>query len=148
MSRNEREIQERRFAHEVCAKLDAAAQDLPADISARLAASRRMALAHKKAEAPVRQPVFAPAGLPHGAHHGPVFEDEDTPLNRVGAWLRRLGLVGTVVLLSAGLFGIYHWQQQKRIEELADVDAAMLLDDLPPAAYADQGFHVFLKHGE
>ncbi|MNR57422.1 hypothetical protein D3C85_1782000 [compost metagenome] len=48
--------------------------------------------------------------------------------------------------LIAGVTGIYQWQQQKRVEELADVDAAMLLDDLPPTAYADQGFHVFLKH--
>ena len=29
------------------------------------------------------------------------------------------------------LAGRTHWQQQKRVEELADVDAAMLLDDLP-----------------
>jgi len=144
MSRNEREIQERRFAHEVCASLDAAARDLPPDVSARLAAARRIALAHKKAEATVRQPVYAVAG----PHAPPVFEEDETPLHRAGAWLRRFGLVWTVVALAAGLFGIYQWQQQKRIEEMADVDAAMLLDDLPPAAYADQGFHVFLKRGE
>ena len=71
--------------------------------------------------------------------------DLDTPLHRAGAWLRKLALVWTLVALGAGLMGIYHWQQQKRVEELADVDAAMLLDDLPPTAYADQGFHVFLK---
>ncbi|MGO4302777.1 DUF3619 family protein [Cupriavidus sp. RAF12] len=144
MSRNERDIQERRFACEIRSALDASADALPADISERLAAARRMALAAKKAEAPVRVPQLALPGA-----HGPVFEeDEDTPMHRAGAWLRRLALVWTLVVLVVGLIGIYHWQQQKRVEELADVDAAMLLDDLPPTAYADQGFHVFLKRGQ
>ncbi|QYY32516.1 MULTISPECIES: DUF3619 family protein [Cupriavidus] len=144
MSRNDREIQELRFAHEVRTALDAATDDLPADVTERLAAARRMALAHKKAEAPVRVPQYA---MPGG--HTPSFDDEeDTPLHRIGGWLRRGALVWTLVALGAGLFGIYHWQQQKRVEELADIDAAMLLDDLPPTAYADQGFHVFLKRGQ
>jgi len=142
MSRNERDIQERRFAHDIRLALDASADALPRDISERLAAARRMALAAKKAEAPAHVPQLA---LP-GAHRGVVFDDEDdTPLHRAGAWMRKLALVWTLVALGAGLLGIYHWQQQKRVEELADVDAAMLLDDLPPSAYADQGFHVFLK---
>jgi hypothetical protein len=144
MSRNDREIQERRFAHEIRTALDAATDELPADLTERLAAARRMALARKKAEAPVRVPQLA---MPGG--HSLVFEeDEDTPLHRAGAWLRRGALVWTLVALGAGLIGIYHWQQQKRVEELADIDAAILLDDLPPTAYADQGFHVFLKRGQ
>jgi hypothetical protein len=143
MSRNDKEIRERRFAHEVRAALDAGADALPADISERLAAARRMAVARKKAEAPVLVPQFA---MPGG--QAPMFEDDASPLHRAGAWLRRLGLVWTLVALAAGLIGIYRWQEQKRIEELADVDAAMLLDDLPPTAYADEGFHVFLKRGQ
>ncbi len=144
MSRNDREIQELRFAHEVRAALDASADALPAGVTERLAAARRMALAHKKAEAPVRVPQFATPG-----GHVPSFDDEDdSALHRIGGWLRRGALVWTLVALGAGLIGIYHWQQQKRVEELADIDAAMLLDDLPPTAYADQGFHVFLKRGQ
>jgi len=144
MSRNDREIQERRFAHEIRSVLDAAADDLPPDVTARLAAARRMALAHKKAEAPVRVPQLATPG-----GHSPVLDEEETtPLHRLGGWLRRGALVWTLLALGAGLAGIYHWQQQKRLEEAADVDAAMLLDDLPPTAYADQGFHVFLKRGQ
>ncbi|WP_354685359.1 DUF3619 family protein [Cupriavidus necator] len=144
MSLNEREIRERRFAREIRAALDTAADDLPADITERLAAARRMALARKKAE------VAAP--VPQLAMPGPqstLFDDDDgSPLHRAGAWLRRFALFWTLVALVAGLMGIYHWQEQKRIEELADVDAAMLLDDLPPTAYADEGFHVFLKRGQ
>ncbi|MCA3210330.1 DUF3619 family protein, partial [Cupriavidus sp.] len=142
MSRNERDIQERRFAHEIRVALDASAEALPQDISERLTAARRMALAAKKAEVRAHVPQLTLPNAPHGF----AFDDEDdTPLHRAGAWLRKLALVWTLVALGAGLMGIYHWQQQKRVEELADVDAAMLLDDLPPTAYADQGFHVFLK---
>lgn len=143
MSINEREIRERRFTHDIRTALDASAEALPADITERLAAARRIALARKKAEVTVPVPQFAMPGP-----HVPMFDDEHSPLHRAGAWLRRLGLIWTLVALAAGLMGIYHWQQQKRVEELADVDAAMLLDDLPPTAYADEGFHVFLKRGQ
>ncbi|AOY99180.1 hypothetical protein BKK81_07850 [Cupriavidus sp. USMAHM13] len=144
MSRNDREIQERRFVHEVRQALDASAQELPPALSERLAAARRIALAHKKAEVTVKVPRLALAG----ADAGPIFEEDDTPLHRAGSWLRRLALLWALIVLAIGLVAIYQWQQQKRIDELADVDAAMLLDELPPAAYADQGFHVFLKRGQ
>jgi hypothetical protein len=32
-----------------------------------------------------------------------------------------------------------------RAKELAEIDAAILTDDLPPAAYTDPGFAQFLK---
>lgn len=143
MSRNERDIQERRLARDIRSALDASADAVPADIAERLAAGRRIALARKKAEAPARVPQFATQG---GI---PLSDlDDDTPLHRAGAWLRKLALVWLLIVLVGGLAGIYHWQKQQRVEELADVDAAMLLDDLPPQAYADQGFHVFLKRGQ
>ncbi|GAA0840935.1 DUF3619 family protein [Cupriavidus pauculus] len=143
MSRNERDIQERRIAHEIRLALDASAEAVPQDIAARLAAARRMALAAKKAEARAHVPQLALPGVSHSLSFDD--DDDDSPLHRAGAWMRKLALVWTLVALGAGLLGIYHWQQQQRVEELADVDAAMLLDDLPPTAYADQGFHVFLK---
>jgi hypothetical protein len=34
------------------------------------------------------------------------------------------------------------------VDELAEVDTAIMLDDLPLAAYADQGFHQYLKHDQ
>ena len=36
-------------------------------------------------------------------------------------------------------------QNDNRAEEVAEVDAALLTDDLPPAAYADPGFMQFLN---
>jgi hypothetical protein len=42
---------------------------------------------------------------------------------------------------------IYNFQSDRRATELAEVDAALLTDELPPAAYADPGFLQFLKTG-
>jgi len=36
-------------------------------------------------------------------------------------------------------------EADRRANEVAEVDAALLADDLPPAAYADAGFVQFLK---
>ncbi|MBO4119994.1 DUF3619 family protein [Cupriavidus gilardii] len=140
-SRNASEIEQRRLARQITAMLDASANQVPDDIAARLAAARRVALSRRRVEAAQTSPRLATTGP---SLHG----DARRTLRPLGDWVRRLGLVWTLVALAGGLAGIYQWQQQQRIEELADVDAAMLLDELPPAAYADEGFHVFLKHGE
>jgi hypothetical protein len=145
---NKAELRERRFVHAVRTALNESAGQLPPDVRDRLAAARRTALAHKKAEVPstVRTPALALPGA------GPVsFEMEGeapSPLQRAAAFLRRFGLLWPTIALVAGLAGIYQWQQQQRVDELAEVDAAMLLDDLPLAAYADQGFHQYLKHDQ
>jgi hypothetical protein len=36
-------------------------------------------------------------------------------------------------------------QNEDRARELAEVDVALLTDDLPPAAFSDPGFLQFLK---
>jgi hypothetical protein len=45
----------------------------------------------------------------------------------------------------AGLVLIHGIQNERRANEVAEVDAALLTDDLPPSAYADPGFIQFLK---
>ncbi|MFP5445277.1 MAG: DUF3619 family protein, partial [Betaproteobacteria bacterium] len=44
-----------------------------------------------------------------------------------------------------GLVVINIAQDESSANDLAEVDAALLTDDLPPAAYADPGFVQFLK---
>ncbi|CAG9173581.1 DUF3619 domain-containing protein [Cupriavidus respiraculi] len=141
-SRHQTDIEQRRLAQHVRTALDASADQIRPDIAERLAAGRRIALARRKVTATVRAPQLAAAG-----GRG-TLGDESFGLHRVGDWLRRLGLLWAVAALAAGLAGIYDWQQQQRVDELVDLDAAMLLDDLPPSAYADQGFHMFLKDDE
>jgi hypothetical protein len=50
-----------------------------------------------------------------------------------------------LIALVAGLITISVMQDEDRASELAEVDAALLTDDLPPAAYTDPGFAQFLK---
>src|SRR5437868_13461657 len=76
--RNENEIKERRLAHQIRTALDASANRVPPDIADRLAAARRIALGHKKAEAAVAAPRFA---LPGG--HGDPFAEPTSASQRV-----------------------------------------------------------------
>ena len=52
-----------------------------------------------------------------------------------------------LVALVAGLVLIHTILNDIRASDVAEVDAALLTDDLPPAAYADPGFVQFLKAG-
>ncbi len=123
------------FGRRVAARLSEGAGELPHDISERLRAARVRAVSRRKPEAvaPVRRPVLVPAG---GA---PAPREEGFSL-----W-GRLASALPVVVLAAGLVAINLIQDDLRASELAEVDAALLTDDLPPAAYADPGFAQFLK---
>jgi hypothetical protein len=70
------------------------------------------------------------------------FDDEGLSL-----WSRVASAIPLIVL-AAGLVFIHVVQQDRRASELAEVDTALLTDDLPPAAYADPGFVQFLKSAQ
>jgi hypothetical protein len=61
------------------------------------------------------------------------------------AWLFRTSAVLPLLVLVAGLLALQSYQQEKFIRVTADIDTALLLGELPPAAYADPGFARFLK---
>jgi len=70
-------------------------------------------------------------------------------VSRIGAALARLAhaaprLRWPLAALVAGLFAIAYFEDQQRTAELADIDAAMLSDDLPLTAYLDHGFNAYL----
>ena len=50
-----------------------------------------------------------------------------------------------LALLVVGLMGIAHVHDRNQIAAVAEVDAALLSDDLPTAAYTDPGFAEYLK---
>ena len=60
-------------------------------------------------------------------------------------WWARLAAFMPAVALTLGLICIDQFNLTQRIEAAAEVDAALLSDDLPPSAYADPGFAEFLK---
>jgi len=123
------------FGHRIAARLDSATLELPRDVAERLRAARMQAVAKRKVTA--LQPahaanVSADGQATLGGDEGPRF------WHGIASALPLLALV-------AGLVTIHVVQTERRARELADVDAALLIDDLPPAAYADPGFVQFLK---
>ena len=51
-----------------------------------------------------------------------------------------------LICLAAGLVFLYEFHNDQSALELAEVDSALLIDDLPPQAYADPAFAYFLKN--
>jgi hypothetical protein len=123
------------FGRRVAARLDAATLELPHDVSERLRAARIQALAQRKAAA------LQPANSVQVTAGGQATLSGD---ERPALW-RRLASALPLIVLLAGLVTIHIVQKDTRARELAEVDAALLTDDLPPAAYADPGFVQFLK---
>jgi hypothetical protein len=63
-------------------------------------------------------------------------------------WLQRLGLVVPLVALLLGFVGVHEWQRARSMDEIANIDFALLLDEAPVEAYADKGFGVLLRTGD
>jgi hypothetical protein len=61
------------------------------------------------------------------------------------SWWPRLVSIVPLLVLVAGLVAIQVLGTDQIAEDLAELDAAILTDDLPPDAYADPGFAQFLK---
>jgi len=59
-------------------------------------------------------------------------------------WQRALGVLPLVLLVS-GLVLIQQWSAHEQMMAAADIDAVLLADDLPPAAYTDPGFGEYLR---
>jgi len=116
-------------------RLNEHASDLPHDITERLRAARMQALSRRKRE-PVKvlEHQWVAAG---GPSMGPASEG-------LNLWSRLASVLPLIVLLM-GLAGIHMFQNEYRTNELASLDTELLTDDLPPAAYTDPGFLVFLK---
>jgi hypothetical protein len=134
--RNRTEILQDRYGLKTASYLSAGAADLPYDISERLRAARVQALAARKLAKVQAAPVAASAGtgaaLTWGSDEGFSF------------W-GRIGSVVPLVALVVGLLVINSLQADSFVDELAEVDSALLTDDLPPAAFSDPGFLQFLK---
>jgi hypothetical protein len=124
-----------RAGQAIARRLNEHATDLPHDISERLRAARMQAIAQRKREpVVVLQPQWATAG-------GPPVSSPNEGLN---LWSRLASALPLIVLLF-GLATIHAFQDELRVNEIASVDAELLIDDLPPDAYTDPGFLVFLK---
>ncbi len=108
------------------------------DIDARLSFAREQAMAAARKV----QRVTAPSIL--GAAGGAAVLGGGPGADATPWWLRLGSLVPLAVLL-AGLVLIDNHYTRSQIDAAVDMDAAILVDDLPPEAYRDRGFVEFLK---
>ena len=125
-----------RFALKTMAHLSAGTADLPRDISERLRAARTQAVSQRKIPKTQTASHVIQAGRSAALTWG-----NDEGLN----WWGRIGSVLPLIALVAGLLAINSFQSDNRAQEIAEVDSALLTDELPPAAFADPGFIQFLK---
>jgi hypothetical protein len=105
--------------------------NLPASTTDRLAAARAQALARKKADAPVRAK----------SQQRPAFDVSSLFSMQ---WVARAAVVAPLLAMVAGMVGVYQYEHEQRAAELAELDAAVLSDDLPLTAYTDHGFNAYL----
>jgi hypothetical protein len=134
--RHRADILQDRHGLKISSYLTLSASELPHDVSERLRISRTQALSRRK----LAKAGFASISLTDGGRAALTWGDDEG-----FGWLGRLGSVLPLVALVAGLLFINAEQNDDRARELAEVDVALLTDELPPAAFADPGFLQFLK---
>ena len=127
------------FGLRIAAQLNSASLDLPHDISERLRAARTRAVA-ARLKPQTRLQASTAAIHQNGAALLNFGGDEG-----LNIWSRLASLLPLIALV-AGLALIQNIMDDDRANELAEIDSALLVDDLPPAAYADPGFLQFLKN--
>lgn len=124
-------MNEQHIADQIRKALNAGLRELPAEVVARLRASREQALARLRSARPVAGLATAGSGS-FGVGTGPFH---------LRLWLP----VGALVLALA-VFA--YWKKLESVPETAELDAALLSGDLPPAAYIDPKFNSWLTRSE
>ena len=135
-NQNRADILQDRFALKATAYLSSGTANLPHDISERLRAARAQAVSKRK----IAKIQTAGSSTNMGGSAALTWGSSDG----LGFW-GRIGSVMPLIALVVGLLTINSFQSDKRAQELAEVDAALLTDALPPAAFSDPGFLQFLK---
>ncbi len=124
-----------RFAIRVAARLTERSQGIEADVGERLRFAREKALEQARASR------AASASRPVGTTASGALLLGDAG----SGWWMKLASVLPALALIVGLLLIQQSQTDEQISTAAEIDAALLADDLPPVAYSDAGFAEFLK---
>lgn len=124
---------EARFAFRVAGRLSDQSEGVNSDLGERLRFARETAIER------ARTARLAQETSVQGRSGGAAI------LGNTGHWWVQIASVLPLLVLIGGLVLIAHWQTREQIAVAAEVDAALLADDLPPEAYSDPGFVEFLK---
>ncbi len=111
--------------------------DLPHDLTERLRVARQQALAVRKPEPALQHQVVT---------QGNSLTLSGPPTEGLGLW-SILGSTLPLLALLVGLVAVQLFDRDQTVSELAEIDTALLVDDLPPSAYSDPGFIHFLRQG-
>ncbi len=126
---------EDRFGQRFAARLSDASDDLPHEISERLKAARMVALSKRNI-------------LKMETASGAISLGQTAALHLGGEkfnWWGRMAALVPLIALVVGLMTIKLLQDEFLVDEIASVDAELLTDELPPAAYTDPGFTQYLR---
>ena len=131
---------ESQVALRMAAVLSGSVEILPHDITERLRFGRERALAlalqQRRSAAAIAAPQVVGVSGRSAVLGGPP-----------SLWLRLASALPLVVLV-AGLVMIQQHHDLQQINAAAEIDSALLSDELPPAAYRDPGFAEFLHSAE
>jgi len=123
-------MNESKFGYQIKQQLDQTLALEPAALK-RLKAAREQALARQR----VTEPVFVLAWV-------------DAVVGRLSGNPASAGIALAGAALILALVGIQYWQQQPSVEEIEEIDAAILTGDLPINAYLDKSFDTWLKRSQ
>lgn len=123
-------MNESKFGYQIKQQLDQALDLEPATLK-RLNAARGQALARQR----VTEPAFALAWV-------------DAVVGRLSGNPASAGIALAGAALILALVGIQYWQRSPTVEEIEEIDAALLTSDLPINAYLDKSFDTWLKRSQ
>jgi hypothetical protein len=127
------------IAYKIRRALDKNLEHIPPSSLQGLEGARKKALAVQKKSSPLRLSFMNHAAAGHLQH---FLRDPFT-------WITRASFALPAIIVAAGLIGMYQFEQQERISEIAEIDALVLADELPLNAYVDRGFGAYLaERGE
>lgn len=141
-----------RFGLRIAAGLTERNNALPHDVAERLRFAREQALARA---GQARAAAAAATSAAAVARSSTVTDGATLALRGGprgggggnGLWAK-LAAALPLILLLAGLLLMQKGQVNEQIAAAAEVDTALLSDQLPPAAFSDPGFAEFLRDGE
>jgi Protein of unknown function (DUF3619) len=123
-------MNESKFGYQIKQQLDQSL-NLEATTLNRLKAARQQALAHQR----VSEPVF-------------VLAWADAIVGRLSGNPASASIALAGAALIVALVGIQYWQRSPTVEELEEIDTALLTSDLPINAYLDKSFDTWLKRSQ
>ena len=132
-----------RYAMRITANLSEQAGTLSPDLNERLRFARSRALEHARATRALRESALPQTVAVVAGANGLALAG--APRSSSSWWVGPMSLLPLLALV-AGLMLIQSEHAQRQVAAAAEVDADLLLDELPPSAYSDPGFVEFLKH--